>query len=51
MIMDAVFTSGLQRNMCGGRQKGRAAKDLGDMEKQHGMVMQDWQSHYKDKGK
>ena len=48
--MDAVFTSGLQGNLRSGRWKRRAAKDLGDMEKQYGMVMEDWQSPYKDKG-
>lgn len=39
MIMGAVFTSGLQRILCSGRQKGREVKDLGDMDKQYGMVL------------
>lgn len=39
MIMGAVFTSGLQRILCSGRQKGREAKDLGDMDKLYGVVM------------
>lgn len=51
MIKDAVFTSGLQRNLCSGRQKGRAAKDLGDVEEQYDMVVWDWHSCYKDEGK